>query len=87
MGVVIEWSAEHRLGHAPPVVLLSPLRTQPPFTSVTLLIKGQGPSACQSATQHVYKASVYPAPFDSLPEKGLTGRKQPLACTDSSVTV
>lgn len=30
--------------HAPPVVLLSSLRTQLPFTSVTPLIKGWGPS-------------------------------------------
>lgn len=41
-------------------VLLSAVRTQPPFTFVTLLIKGQGPSECPSATQHIYKLSVQP---------------------------
>lgn len=57
--------------HAPPVVLLSSLRTQPPFTSVTPLIKGRGPSVRQSATQHVYKGSVYPFPSRLITRKGL----------------
>lgn len=67
-----------RLYPSPPppcVVLLSPLRTQPPFTSAIRLIRGLGPSVCQSVTQHVYKSSVYPFPPRLITPNGFNWRK------------